>query len=91
MTVFEIVARRNVDNWMNLQLTTVFLIRLFQTCIIVKRTCISNFSKTVLADQSKRADKCICKKLQNLQLEFSKMTPSRHALPLTLYDPGGGL
>ena len=50
---------------MNLQLPIIFLNRLFQTCIIVKRTCISIFSKIGLVDQSKP---CTQIYLQNLQI-----------------------
>ena len=44
---------QKIASCMNLQLPIIFLNRLFQTCIIVKRTCISIFSKIWLVDQSK--------------------------------------
>ena len=45
---------QKIASYMNLQLPTGFFKnRLFQTCIIVKRTCISIFSKIGLVDQSK--------------------------------------
>ena len=45
--------------------------QIFQICDIIKRTCISIFSKIGLVDQSKHAHQCICKKIAiciNLQL-----------------------
>ena len=43
-----------IASCINLQLRTVFFLnRLFQTCVIVKHTCISIFSKLGLVDQSK--------------------------------------
>ena len=44
--------------------------RLFQTCIIVKRTCISIFSQIGLVDQSKPCTQIYLQ--NNLQLEFQK-------------------
>ena len=65
-----------IASCINLQLPIVILKnRLFQTCIIVKRTCISIFSKIVLVDQSKP-----CTQIY-LQLEFRKIMPFGHALP----------
>ena len=46
--------RQKIASCINLQLPIeLFLNRLFQTCIIVKRTCITIFSKIGLVDQSK--------------------------------------
>ena len=39
--------------------------RLFQTCIIVKRTCISIFSKIELVDQSKPCTQIYLQKIAN--------------------------
>ena len=48
------IFRKKIASCINLQLPIVmFKNRLFQTCIIVKRTCISIFSKIRLVDQSK--------------------------------------
>ena len=47
--------------------------RLFQTCIIVKRTCIQIFSKIGLIDQSKPCTQIYLQKIANcinLRLEF---------------------
>ena len=62
-----------------------FLNQLFQTCIIVKRTCISIFSTIGLVDQSKLCTQIYLQKIANcitcnLQLEFRKITPFGHAL-----------
>ena len=70
----------------NLQLPIViFKNRLFQTCIIVKCTCISILSKIGLVDQSKPCTQIYLKKkiakICNLKLEFRKITPFRHAPP----------
>ena len=67
---------------MNLQLPIkVFKNRIFQTCIIVKRTCISIFSQIGLVDQSKPCTQIYLQKFANLQLEFRKITPFGHAVP----------
>ena len=58
------VNTKNKLNCINLQLPiAIFKNRPFQTCIIVKRTCISIFSKIGLVDQSKL---CTQIYLQNL-------------------------
>ena len=63
---------------MNLQLPiNFFLSQLFQTCIIVKRTCISIFSKIELVDQSKPCTQIYLQKFANcitlqLAIRFSK-------------------
>ena len=54
ITVHTNVFAKKKASCMNLQLPIKFLKnRLFQTCIIVKRTCLSIFSKIGLVDQSK--------------------------------------
>ena len=58
-----------------------FLNRLFETCIILKRTCISVFCKIGLVDQSKTVHTYLFAKICNLQLEYQKFTPFGHALP----------
>ena len=65
---------------------SIFLNRLFQTCIIVKRTCISIFSKIGLVDQSKPCKLIYLQKIEsciNLQLPikviFKKINYFRHA------------
>ena len=77
-------------NCINLQLPiAIFKNRPFQTCIIVKRTCISIFSKIGLVDQSKLCTQiclqkfanCINLQLALTDLEFRKITPFGHALP----------
>ena len=74
-------------NCMNSQLPiAIFKNRPFQTCITVKRTCISIFSKIGLVDQSKLCTQIYLQKyanciICNLQLEFRKITPFGHALP----------
>ena len=46
--------RQKIPSFINLQLPIeIFKNRLFQTCVIVKRTCMSTFSKIGLIDQSK--------------------------------------
>ena len=60
----------------------IFKNRLFQTCIIVKHTCVSFFSKIGLVDQSKPCTQIyLQKKSEFIQLEFGKTTPYRHAQP----------
>ena len=52
-------------NCNNIPLTTIFKNRLFQTCIIVKRTCTSIFSKIGLVDQSKPCTQIYLQKIAN--------------------------
>ena len=73
--------RKKIASCINLQLPIeIFKNRLFQTCIIVKRTCISIFSKIGLIDQSKPCTQICFGKICNLQLEFQKITPFGLAL-----------
>ena len=63
-----------------------FLNRLFQTCIIVKPTCISIFSKIGLGDQSKPYTQIYLQKFGNcinfqLAIRIKNITPLGHALP----------
>ena len=81
---------------MNLQLPIYFFFknRHFQTCIIVKRTCISIFSKIGLVDQSKTCTQIYLQKFlncNNLQLAIRILknhayrtctTPSRTFRPI---------
>ena len=80
---------------MNLQLPIIFFFNeLFQTCIIVKRTCISIFSKIGLVDQSKLCTQIYLQKFANcinlqLAIRISKnnafrtcTTPSRTFRPI---------
>ena len=64
----------------NLQLPIViFKNRLFQTCIIVKRTCISNFSKIGLVDQSKQcAQSYLQKKYNCINLQLAIRISKNH-------------
>ena len=74
--------RQKIASCINLQLPiAIFKNQPFQTCIIVKRTCISIFSKIRLVDQSKLCTQIYFAKFCNLQLEFRKITPFGHALP----------
>ena len=53
MTVLTSLFAKKIASCINLQLPIIIVLsRLFQTCIIVKRTCISIFSKIGLVDQS---------------------------------------
>ena len=66
---------------MNLQLPIIFLKnRLFQTCIIVKRTCISIFSKIGLVDQSKPCTQIYLQKFANcISLQLAIRISKNHA------------
>ena len=60
------VNTKNKLNCMNLQLPiAIFKNRPLQTCIIVKRTCMSIFSKIGLADQSKLCTQIYLQKFAN--------------------------
>ena len=62
---------QKIASCINLQLPKEFFNLLFQTCIIVKRTCISMFSKIGLVDQSKPCTQIYLQKFLiwiNLQL-----------------------
>ena len=65
---------------MNLQLPIIFLKnRLFQTCIIVKRTCISIFSKIGLVDQSKPCTQVYLQKFANcINLQLAMRISKNH-------------
>ena len=89
------VNTKNKLNCMNLQLPiAIFKNRPFQTCIIVKRTCISIFSKIGLVDQSKLCTQIYLQKFAyciNLQLAIRILknhafrtctTPSRTFRPI---------
>ena len=76
-----------IASCINLQLPIViFKNRLFQTCIIVNRTCISIFSKIGLVDQSKPCTQIYLQKIANcinlqLAVRISKNHAFRHAQP----------
>ena len=53
--------------------------RLFQTCIIVKRTCISIFSKIGLVDRSKPCTQIYLQKIATTNSNFEKINYFRHA------------
>ena len=89
------VITKNKLNCINLQLPiAIFINRPFQTCIIVKRTCISIFSKIGLVDQSKLCTQMYLQKFANcinmqLAIRISKnhafrtcTTPSRPFRPI---------
>ena len=90
------VNTRNILNCMNLQLPiAIFKNRPIQTCIIVKRTCLSIFSKIGLVDQSKLCIQIYLQKFANcvnlqLAIRISKnhafrtyTTPSRTFRPIS--------
>ena len=57
-------------------------IRLFQTCIIVERTCISIFSKIGLVDQSKLCTQIYLQKFANcIKLQLAIRISKNHAFP----------
>ena len=66
---------------MNLQLPIkVFKNRIFQTCIIVKRTCISIFSQIGLVDQSKPCTQIYLQKFANcINLQLAIRISKNHA------------
>ena len=70
-----------IASCINLQLPIViFKNRLFQTCIIVKRTCISIFSKIGLVDQSKPCTQIYLQKNANcINLQLAIRISKNHA------------
>ena len=87
--------RKKIASCINLQLRIIiFQNRLFQTCIIVKRTCTSIFSKIGSVDQSKPCTQIYLQKIANcinlqLAIRISKnqafrtcTTPSRTFRPI---------
>ena len=89
------VYSQKIASCINLQLRIIiFQNRLFQTCIIVKRTCTSIFSKIGLVDQSKPCTQIYLQKIANcinlqLAIRISKnqafrtcTTPSRTFRPI---------
>ena len=58
-------SQKKIASCINLHLPIFFFNRLFQTCIIVKRTCISIFSKIGLEDQSKPCTQIYLQKIAN--------------------------
>ena len=74
ITVHTNLFAKKIASCINLQLPIVFFKnRPFQTCIIVKRTCISIFNKIGLVDQSKLCTQIYLQKFANcinLQLIF---------------------
>ena len=75
------VNTKNKLNCMNLQLPiTIFKNRPFQTCIIVKRTCISIFRKIGLVDQPKLCTQIYLKKFANcINLQLAIRISKNHA------------
>ena len=95
MTVLTSLFAKKIASCINLQLRIIiFQNRLFQTCIIVKRTCTSIFSKIGLVDQSKPCTQIYLQKIANcinlqLAIRISKnqafrtcTTPSRTFRPI---------
>ena len=75
------VNTKNKLNCMNLQLLiAIFKDRPFQTCIIVKSTCISIFSKIGLVDQSKLCTQIYLQKFANcINLQLAIRISKNHA------------
>ena len=95
MTVLTSLFAKKIASCINLQLRIIiFQNRLFQTCIIVKRTCTSIFSKIGLVDQTKPCTQIYLQKIANcinlkLAIRISKnqafrtcTTPSRTFRPI---------
>ena len=76
------VNTKNKLNCINLQLPiAIFKNRPFQTCIIVKRTCISIFSEIGLVDQSKLCTQIYLQKFANcINLQLAIRISKNHAL-----------
>ena len=78
------VKTMNTKNKLNLQLPiAIFKNWPFQTCIIVKRTCISIFSKIGLVDQSKLCTQIYLQKFASCNSNFEKSRLSDMHYPLT--------
>ena len=75
------VNKKNKLNCINLQLPiAIFKTRPFQTCIIVKRTCISIFSNIGLVDQSKLCTQIYLQKFANcINLQLAIRILNNHA------------
>ena len=75
------VNTKNKLNCMHFQLPiAIFKNRPFQTCIIVKRTCISIFSKIGLVDQSKLCTQIYLQKFANcINLQLAIRISKNHA------------
>ena len=82
------VNTKNKLNFINLQLPiATFKNRPFQTCIIVKRTCISIFSKIGLVDQSKLCTQIYLQKFAScINLQLAIRISKNHAF-LTCTTP----
>ena len=80
--------RQKIASCINLQLPIAFFKnRPFQTCIIVKRTCISIFSKIGLVDQSKLCTQIYLQKFANcINLQLAIRISKNHAF-LTCTTP----
>ena len=94
ITVHTNVFAKNITSCMNLQLPIkIFLNRLFQTCIIIKRTCISIFSKIGVVDQSKPCTLIYLQKFANcINLQLAIKISKNHAFrtcttPLRIFRP----
>ena len=73
--------RQKIASCINLQLPiAIFKNRPFQTCIIVKRTCISIFNKIGLVDQSKLCTQIYLQKFANyINLQLAIRISKNHA------------
>ena len=82
ITVQTNVFAKKISSFINLQLPIeIFKNRLFQTCAIVKRTCMSTFSKIVLKDQSKQCIQICLQKIANcINLEIAIRISKSHAV-----------
>ena len=89
------VFAKKIASCMNLQLPIYFFLKNghFQTCIIVKRTCISIFSKIGLVDQSKTCTQIYLQKFLNCNnLQLAIRISKHHAFrtcttPLRTFRP----
>ena len=81
ITVHTNVFAKKIASYINLQLPiAIFKDRPFQTCIIVKRTCISIFSKIGLVDQSKLCTQIYFQKFANcINLQLAIRSSKNHA------------
>ena len=78
------VFTKKIASFINLQLPIEFFLnRLFQTCVIVKRTCMSIFSKIWLMDQSKPCTQICLQKIANCNSNFEPSCLSDMHYPIT--------
>ena len=81
MTVLTSIFAKKIASCINLQLPIIiFKNRRFQTCIIVKSTCTSIFSKIGLVDQSKPCTQIYLQKIANcINLQLAIRISKNHA------------